>query len=182
MRRKPDRPRSTIDARAADPVSRRRAVVSAGTALLASVDLFKKAHGMTTAEPSATPRPYTYRNDPDHERVIHYPGVHEGKGAIDIKFFFRDDRAPKPALLLIYNIPPGASEGVHTHNVGDAKMGSFDEFYYILSGTGEMTIDGKKVPVTAGDHLFTPNGVSHGIENTAPSGDLKVYLVAMTRD
>src|SRR5262249_45336663 len=134
---------------------------------------------MTAEASRGSARPYTFRNDPDHDKLIHFPGVHEGKGAIDIKFFFRDEGSPKPALLLIYNIPPGASEGVHTHNVGDQKNGSFDEFYYILSGRGEMEIDGKKVAVAAGDHIFTPNGVSHGIENTAAEGDLRVYLVAM---
>lgn len=59
--------------------------------------------------------------------------------------------------------------------------GSFDEFYYILSGSGEMEIDGRRVPVKAGDHIFTPNGVAHGIENTSIGENLKVYLVAMRR-
>jgi quercetin dioxygenase-like cupin family protein len=163
--------------------SRRRVLLAASTALLTPIEIFKKAHAMTPADPKSPPsHPYTYRNDPDQERLIAYKGVHEGNGTIDIKFFFRDEGAPKPALLLIYNIPPGASEGVHTHNVGDQKNGSYDEFYYILSGSGEMQIDGKRVPVTAGDHIFTPNGVSHGIENTATEAVLKVYLVAMTRD
>jgi gentisate 1,2-dioxygenase len=156
--------------------------MSTGTAVLASAELFKKAHGMTPEAVAPAARSYTFRNDPDHERLIRYAGVHEGKGALNIKFFFRDEGAPKPALLLIYNIPPGASEGVHTHNVGDKKMGSFDEFYYILAGSGVMEIDGQKVPVAVGDHIFTPNGVSHGIENTSSDADLKVYLVAMTRE
>jgi mannose-6-phosphate isomerase-like protein (cupin superfamily) len=52
----------------------------------------------------------------------------------------------------------GASEGVHTHKPQDASLGSFDEFYYIVSGSGEMQIDGQKVPVRPGDHVFTPNG------------------------
>jgi mannose-6-phosphate isomerase-like protein (cupin superfamily) len=162
--------------------TRRQVLLSAGSAMLATTELFKKAHGMTAESTHSSARPYAFRNDPDRDKLIHYAGVHEGKGAIDIKFFFRDEEAPRPALLLIYNIPPGASEGVHTHNVGDQKNGSFDEFYYILSGHGEMEIDGKKVPVCAGDHIFTPNGVSHGIENTAAAGDLRVYLVAMIRD
>ena len=137
---------------------------------------------MEPAPPPTAARPYAFKNDPDHENLARIEAVHAGKGAIEIKLFFRDDGASKPALLLIYNIPPGASEGVHTHNVGDQKMGSYDEFYYILSGTGVMEIAGEKLPVTAGDHVFTPNGVAHGIENTATQGDLKVYLVAMIRD
>ena len=163
-------------------MSRRSALATSAATLLATAEFFKKAHGMQSIPLASTPPNHPYRNDPDHERVMHYSGIHEGKGAIDVKFFFRDEGSPRPALLLIYNIPPGASEGVHTHNVGDQKMGSFDEFYYIMSGRGQMVIDGKQVAVSAGDHIFTPNGVSHGIENTATKGDLRVYLVAMIRD
>jgi mannose-6-phosphate isomerase-like protein (cupin superfamily) len=52
----------------------------------------------------------------------------------------------------------------------------------LISGSGEMDIEGEKVPINAGDHVFIPNGVAHGIENTATDGDLKVYLVAIMRD
>jgi len=160
-------------------LTRRTVLLSAGATSVAAVTSFKKAHGLEAASP---PRQYKFRNDGDQMDLIRYPGLHEGKGAIDIKFFFRDDGSPKPALLLLYTIPPGASEGVHTHKPGDAKLGSFDEFYYILSGSGEMQIDGAKVPVKAGDHVFTPNGIAHGIENTSSESDLRVYLVAMMRD
>jgi quercetin dioxygenase-like cupin family protein len=126
--------------------------------------------------------PRKFLKDHDQANVLRRPGLYEGKGAIDVKFFFREEGAPKPALILIYTIPPGASEGVHVHKPGDAKLGSGDEFYYIISGSGEMEIEGEKVPVTAGDHIFTPNGVAHGIENTSTEADLKVYLLAVMRD
>jgi mannose-6-phosphate isomerase-like protein (cupin superfamily) len=134
------------------------------------------------SSPDIETRGFKFRNDPDRASVLRVPHAHEGKGTIDVKLFFQEESASKPALLLIYTIPPGASEGVHTHNIGDPKMGSFDEFYYIISGRGEMQIDGKKLLVSAGDHIFTPNGAAHGIENTAHEGDLKVYLVAVTRE
>jgi mannose-6-phosphate isomerase-like protein (cupin superfamily) len=160
----------------------------AGTALgsLAAMTAFKRAHGLEAsgARPSTSKpanRPNGHRMEREHENLIHYANVHEGKGTIDIKAFFRADGYAKPALLLIYSMPPGSSEGVHTHRPGDEKLGSFDEFYYIIEGRGAMEIAGEKVPVSAGDHVFTPNGVAHGIENTSDSL-LKVYLVAMIRD
>lgn len=122
--------------------------------------------------------------------IVAYPGLYSGKGVVKAQLFFRDAAAAgagratgaaSPALLLTYTIPPGASEGVHTHRPGDGETGSFDEFYYILEGRGEMEIGGERVAVEAGDHVFTPNGVPHGIENTAPDRDLKVYVVAIQR-
>jgi oxalate decarboxylase/phosphoglucose isomerase-like protein (cupin superfamily) len=111
--------------------------------------------------------------DKEDVDTVHYAQLHEGKGVIDVKFFFRQGKFAKPALLLTYAIPPGASEGVHTHRPGDTKMGSFDEFYYIISGNGEMQIAGNRIPVAAGDHVFTPNEVAHAIENTSESDVLK---------
>jgi quercetin dioxygenase-like cupin family protein len=163
-------------------MTRRTALQSAAAVSLAAATSFGKAHGIEVSEIMPSPHGYRFRTDMDQTDLIHWPALHEGKGAVDVKFFFRVDGAPKPALLLLYTIPPGASEGVHTHKLGDAKRGSFDEFYYILAGTGEMQIDGQKLPVKPGDHIFTPNGVAHGIENTSLQGDLKVYLVAMIRD
>ena len=154
---------------------RRSLMVGAGT--LAALTTFNRAHGLVKPQFSAG-----FLNDRGDADVIRYPHIHEGKGAIDVKFFFRQDRYAHPALLLTYDIPPGASEGVHTHRPGDAVMGSFDEFYYILSGSGVMEIAGKTIAVTAGDHIFTPNEVAHGIENTSDTVPLKVYLVAVIRD
>ena len=44
-----------------------------------------------------------------------------------------------------------------------------------------MEITGERVEVSAGDNIFTPNEVAHGIENTSEDKLLKVYLIAMTR-
>jgi oxalate decarboxylase/phosphoglucose isomerase-like protein (cupin superfamily) len=158
--------------------SRRSLMLGAAAAgSLSALAVFKKAHGLSTPIMSAG-----FTNDKEDVDTVHYAQLHEGKGVIDVKFFFRQGKFAKPALLLTYAIPPGASEGVHTHRPGDTKMGSFDEFYYIISGNGEMQIAGNKIPVAAGDHVFTPNEVAHGIENTSESDVLKVYLVAVIRE
>src|SRR3546814_12219874 len=79
----------------------------------------------------------------------------EGLGAIDGRLFDFGG-APAPAAFLIYDIPVGASEGVHLHNLTDPKLGAFDEYYYILEGRGKMTINGEAIAVTAGDHVHAP--------------------------
>ncbi len=107
--------------------------------------------------------------------VARFERVHRGQGEIGMKYFFDTARRASPATLMMYVLPPGTSEGTHAHR------GSYDEFYYIVSGRGEMDIAGEKIRVKKGDHVLTPSGVPHGIRNTAARGDLKVYLVVMRR-
>ncbi len=123
----------------------------------------------------------SYCKEDDGQNLVHYEHLHGGKGAVEVQFIFREQRFAEPALLLVYHIPPGASEGLHVHEAGDAELGAVDEFYYILEGRGEMQIDGHRVAVRAGEHVFTASGVEHGIENTSDE-PLRVYLVAVIRD
>lgn len=153
-------------------VSRRSVLVGSSVAMASA---FAKAHGL---DPPPSQPTHFYDH---HDRDVQHRPIHEGKGSLGVKFF-RFEKATRPAVLLIYTIPPGCSEGVHVHKPGISALGSFDEFYYIMSGSGVMQIAGEVVPVKAGDHIFTPNGVEHGIENTSAEGDLSVYLVAMIRD
>ena len=127
------------------------------------------------------PRMTEFAIDRDSEGIRHWESIHDGLGSIGVKYF-EFSGAPHPANFLIYDIPPQASEGVHVHTLDDENgKGPFDEYYYILSGAGQMEIDGKIVPVTAGDHIHTPLGVEHGIENTARDADLRVFLTFILR-
>jgi quercetin dioxygenase-like cupin family protein len=101
--------------------------------------------------------------------------VYGGKGSISVELF-SFGRAPAPANFLIYDLPPGSSEGVHVHRLGDQTKGSYDEYFYIVSGTGQMEIDGKAVRVEAGNHICVPLDVQHGIENTPSTEHLRVFL------
>ncbi len=106
--------------------------------------------------------------------------VHEGDGTISLRYF-RFDNAPAPANFVVYDMPPGSSEGVHTHKLGDPVLGSYDEYYYIVEGLGEMELDGEIVPVKSGDHVHTPLGVAHGIRNMHTDRNLRVFLTLITR-
>ena len=123
----------------------------------------------------------TFSKASEDEVARPYPNVHEGNGTISVRFF-PFDKNPMPAHFVIYEIPPGASEGVHTHHLGDTVLGPFDEYYYIIAGQGEMLIDGNAVAVKAGDHVHTPLGVSHGISNPESKESLKVFLTFITRE
>jgi len=133
------------------------------------------------ARPAPPASPLTFTKDTDVGTLKHFAGIHEGKGTVGLKLFpFQG--ATAPANFIVYDIPPGASEGVHVHHLDDRNnLGPYDEYYYIVSGQGAMQIDGKVVPVAAGDHVHTPLEVSHGIENTHQSEHLKVFLTFIHR-
>ncbi len=125
-------------------------------------------------------RSQPYWLDKDRRRVQAWASAHGGKGTIGVKTFpFAG--CTLPTNFLTYDIPPHASEGVHTHHLDDPVEGSFDECYYIVAGEGRMEIGGGTVPVKAGDHVFVPVGVPHGIENTSPTAHLKVFLTYIYR-
>jgi mannose-6-phosphate isomerase-like protein (cupin superfamily) len=53
---------------------------------------------------------------------------------------------------------PGSAIGYHLQET--------DEIYYIISGTGQMQMNGKNFPVNAGDAILTRPGSSHGLKQT----------------
>lgn len=56
-------------------------------------------------------------------------------------------------------LPVGAGTTPHYHEVTE-------EIYYILEGTGHMTVDGQRRPVGPGDAIAIAPGQSHQIDNT----------------
>ena len=169
-----------------DPVPplSRRTVIAAGGGCLAM--LAQKAFAAMGAEPGSAgdpppgPKP-TFSREVESDGMVEITGIHRGKGTGKSRLF-RFAGASAPAYFMIYELPPGASEGVHVHYLDDRNQeGSFDEYYYIISGRGQMEIDGQIVAVTQGDHVHTPLEVSHGVENTHPTENLRVFLTFIQR-
>jgi mannose-6-phosphate isomerase-like protein (cupin superfamily) len=157
-------------------LSRRQSLVlgtTAGLAVLASGDKARAEDAVTDAHPGS------FAKESDYEGPKELHGLHGGKGAVTVRRFDFSGEA-KPTNFVAFNIPPGASEGVHVHGIG-LPAGPFDEYYYIASGTGVMQVDGETIPVKAGDHVHTPMGVHHGVENTAETGNLKVLVTFITK-
>lgn len=128
----------------------------------------------------AIAKPPRFKLEPGAQGFQNFQAVHEGLGSIDVRMFDFGD-APSPANFLIYDIPVGASEGVHLHNLTDPKLGAFDEYYYIIEGRGRMMIDGEPVLVSAGDHVHAPLDSWRGIENIDSADRLKVFLTYIDR-
>ncbi len=121
-----------------------------------------------------------FSKDSDHDGGKPHANLYGGPGTINLRYF-SFAQAARPANFVLYDIPPGAGEGVHTHRLGDPQVGPFDEYYYIIQGQGRMEIDGQPVDVRAGDHIHAPLGVAHGIVNTAPTEILKVFVTFIDR-
>jgi oxalate decarboxylase/phosphoglucose isomerase-like protein (cupin superfamily) len=106
-------------------------------------------------------------------------GIYGGSGTIAVSRYFRAEAVAAPMLLATYRLPPGSSEGLHTHSSVDRECGALDEFYFIISGKGELTIDQSSISVVAGDYIYIPGGVSRGIANRSLDTDLHVHIVAV---
>ena len=94
------------------------------------------------------------------------PGTHNGGGMTTGYSFF----SKVPNLKLVFRkraLHPGSGIGLHEQKE--------DEIYYVLSGTGTMTLDGKTVDIKPGDAILTRTGSSHSLKQTGTE-DLVVLI------
>jgi mannose-6-phosphate isomerase-like protein (cupin superfamily) len=110
--------------------------------------------------------PGGYVLERDDEVRATQPGPHDGGGETVAYSFF----AKAPGLKLVFRkraFKPGAAIGYHLQKE--------DEIYYVLSGRGVMTIDGKSFDVGPGSAILTRPGSSHGLKQTG-SEDLVILI------
>jgi mannose-6-phosphate isomerase-like protein (cupin superfamily) len=104
---------------------------------------------------AAAGKPGGYVLERDKEVAKNEPGTHNGGGeTIGYSFFGKT-----PNLKLVFRkraFKPGSAIGYHLQRE--------DEIYYVLSGRGMMTIDGKEFEVGPGDAVLTRPGSSHGLK------------------
>ena len=94
------------------------------------------------------------------------PGTHNGGGqTVGYSFF-----STVPNLKLVFRkraFHPGSGVGLHEQKE--------DEIYYVLSGRGQMTLDGKTVDVTPGTAVLTRTGSSHSLKQVG-NEDLVILI------
>ena len=116
------------------------------------------------AAPGGTPGGYVLERDKDVAR--NEPGTHNGGGqTIGYSFFSKT-----PNLKLVFRkraFKPGSAIGYHVQKE--------DEIYYVLSGRGLMTVDGKEFEVGPGDAVLTRPGSSHGLKQVGQE-DLVILI------
>ena len=115
---------------------------------------------------AAAGKPGGYVLERDKEVAKNEPGTHNGGGeTIGYSFFSKT-----PNLKLVFRkraFKPGSAIGYHVQRE--------DEIYYVLSGRGLMTIDGKEFEVGPGDAVLTRPGSSHGLKQVGKE-DLVILI------
>ncbi|SHF93079.1 Cupin domain-containing protein [Microbulbifer donghaiensis] len=95
------------------------------------------------------------------------PGPHKGGGETTGYPFFAD----VPAMDLVFKkrvLHPGSAIGYHEQHK--------DEIYYVVSGTGELTMNGERSKVGPGTAILTRPGNSHGLRQIG-NEDLVIFIV-----
>ena len=121
------------------------------------------AAGLATAQQAAKGG-YVVERDADVAKKE--PGTHNGGGeTIGYSFF-----AKVPKLALVFRkraLKPGSGIGYHEQKE--------DEIYYVLSGRGVMTVDGKSFDVGPGTAVLTRPGSSHALKQVG-ADDLVIMI------
>ena len=124
------------------------------------------ASGWIVASAQQKPAPGGYVLERDSEIAVTEPGTHNGGGQTVGYSFFK--KVPKLGLVFRKRaLKPGSGIGYHEQKE--------DEIYYVLSGRGTMTIDGKPFDVGPGDAVLTRPGSSHGLKQVG-SEDLIIMI------
>jgi len=110
--------------------------------------------------------PGGYILEHDDEVATQEPGTHNGGGQTIGYSFFKK----APHLSLVFRkraLKAGSGIGYHEQKE--------DEIYYVLSGRGLMTIDGKSFEVAPGTAVLTRPGSSHGLKQVGTE-DLVIMI------
>ena len=114
---------------------------ASATIAIAAVARIHTSDSSQAAVPARAGSPGGYVVEHDGEVAKNEPGTHDGGGqTVGYSFF-----AKAPGLHLVFRkraLKPGSGIGYHEQKE--------DEIYYVLSGRGVMTVDGKSFDVTPG--------------------------------
>ena len=103
--------------------------------------------------------------------AIEQPGPHEGSGTTTAYPFF-ENASGFDIVFRQRALHPGASIGEHRNDK--------DEIYYVLSGRGELLLDGQRREVAVGDAVLTRDGSTHALFQRGEE-DLVIIVVYRKR-
>lgn len=124
------------------------------------------AIGVAAAQSPSRPKVGGYIIERDADVAATESGPHNGGGSTTAYSFFKTTHG----LSLVFRkrvLKPGSAIGYHEQKE--------DEIYYVLSGHGAMTLDGKTVDVGPGTAILTRPGSSHGLKQVG-NEDLVILI------
>ena len=148
-------------------LSLRPAIYAAGTG---EVRFRNFTYRALRAQPRRDPRPWSQVIQ-ERTIAVDQPGPHDGGGSTTAFPFFADVK-DLPLVFRKRVLKPGSGIGHHEQLV--------DEIYYVLSGTGELTLDGVRHRVGSGTAILTRPGSSHSLRQTGR--DNLVIIIAYPQE
>ena len=94
--------------------------------------------------------------------------IHNGTGIAKVANILTGINTPLE-FLHYTTLAPGASIGNHTH-------GNDNEFYIVLKGVGEMTLDGVPSQVKPGDVIVNQPHGTHGLKNLSTTEEMALLV------
>jgi quercetin dioxygenase-like cupin family protein len=122
---------------------------------------------MPNARPTTAPLVLAIAEQPE-------AGWSDRRGRLTWRRLFGSEGQPTEALTAgVATLAPGGFLALHRHDP--------PEIYYVLEGTGRMTLDGTEHVVEAGDGIFIPGSAEHGIRNDGTQPLRFFYAFAVDR-
>ncbi len=127
-----------------------------------------------TAQKIESPAPFATAQF-DRSLLKPITGAHDGKGTLLFRRLWSDESFKSNwAWIDHVVIPPGTSIGYHQHN-------AIEEVYYVMSGSGRMTVNDHTWDVSPGDATPCTLHDSHGIYNHTDK-DLEIFVLAVAME
>lgn len=111
----------------------------------------------------------------DRSRLRTIEGMHGGRGPVQYR------RALEPSVFRTtwayvdhLVVPPGSATGLHRHT-------GVEEFYYVMTGAGRITVNSESAAITTGDAIPIYVNEAHAVENTG-SEPLELLIVGVAMD
>ena len=129
-----------------------------------------------TAQRIESPAPFAWAQfDRSLLKPLTGTGAHNGKGTLLFRRLWGDESFKTNwAWIDHIVIPPGTSIGYHQHN-------AIEEVYYVMSGSGRMTVNDHTWNVGPGDATPCTLHDSHGIYNNTGK-DLEIFVLAVAME
>lgn len=99
---------------------------------------------------------------------------HGGVGSVHVRQLLGEDGDFDSCICFMHEttVPKGTTIGLHPHH-------GTEELYYVISGRGVMSVDGREVELGPGDVCLTKQGSTHGFRNV---GDEDVRVIVLEGD